>query len=288
MSAPSSLARACDQRVRLWDPEFFVRSPIFDPLQPAAISLRTVRERWPESRDYQRAVQASKNPVRNWLGRPIRFVDRGTHGAQSRRLYEPTIYLTGEVPTRPESWHDLFNALVWMTLPRTKAALNRRHFQALQSEQGRRGPLRDALTLFDESGVVAASERQDLQQLLRNHHWHELFWRNREAVAADLRFFVFGHGLLEKALCPYDGMTGQGIMLSVPRGFASRPLDEQLEVLDEALGEIFADLREASSRGFFCPVPVLGVPGWWAPNEEESYYANTRYFRPARGDRHAA
>jgi hypothetical protein len=29
-------------------------------------------------------------------------------------------------------------------------------------------------------------------------------------------------------------------------------------------------------------VPLLGVPGWSADNESESYYDNTAYFRPGR------
>ena len=30
------------------------------------------------------------------------------------------------------------------------------------------------------------------------------------------------------------------------------------------------------------PLPVLGVPGWWKDNEQESFYDNTGYFRPGR------
>ena len=30
------------------------------------------------------------------------------------------------------------------------------------------------------------------------------------------------------------------------------------------------------------PLPVLGVPGWWAANEAASFYDNRDYFRPGR------
>jgi hypothetical protein len=30
------------------------------------------------------------------------------------------------------------------------------------------------------------------------------------------------------------------------------------------------------------PLPILGVPGWWAGNEQESFYDNTSYFRSGR------
>jgi len=30
------------------------------------------------------------------------------------------------------------------------------------------------------------------------------------------------------------------------------------------------------------PLPVLGVPGWWAGNEAPDFYADAQVFRPAR------
>ncbi|MFS2054393.1 DUF3025 domain-containing protein, partial [Variovorax sp. CT11-76] len=32
----------------------------------------------------------------------------------------------------------------------------------------------------------------------------------------------------------------------------------------------------------FVPLPVLGVPGWWAGNEAPDFYADAQVFRPAR------
>jgi hypothetical protein len=45
--------------------------------------------------------------------------------------YEMRIWARGEVVTRPDNWHDFFNALVWCTFPLAKAALNARHAEAL-------------------------------------------------------------------------------------------------------------------------------------------------------------
>src|SRR5262249_26039402 len=56
-------------------------------------------------------------------GAPIRFVPP----APLEEAYEIRVFETGEVQTRPDNWHDLFNALVWIAFPRTKAALNRHH-----------------------------------------------------------------------------------------------------------------------------------------------------------------
>ena len=38
----------------------------------------------------------------------------------------------------------------------------------------------------------------------------------------------------------------------------------------------------------FAPLPVLGVPGWWAANESAGFYADTAVFRSAKTDRATA
>ena len=99
-------------------------------------------------------------------GSPICFV-RASRLAAAQ--YEKHIFQTGEVSTRENNWHDLFNALVWCRMPRLKAAMNARHYRELERESGGpRGKRRDALTLFDESGVIVAGTNFDaLQALLR-------------------------------------------------------------------------------------------------------------------------
>ncbi len=60
------------------------------------------------------------------------------------------------MPTR-DNLHDFFNGLAWLHFPQAKRCLN--ELQAAEIDQRRRGrpprgPLRDALTLFDENGAV--------------------------------------------------------------------------------------------------------------------------------------
>lgn len=72
-------------------------------------------------------------------GHAIRFVASGELGDDN---YEHRIYTSGQVSTRPQSWHDLFNALVWMRYPRIKTALNSLNYQAgAVHKGGSRGPL---------------------------------------------------------------------------------------------------------------------------------------------------
>ena len=86
--------------------------------------------------------------VVNALGRTIRFVPAPNAPAAE---YEQRVYISGEVSTRANNWHDFFNAMVWLHFPRLKRTFNALHH--VQIERGfisRRGPLRDALTLIDE------------------------------------------------------------------------------------------------------------------------------------------
>ena len=92
-------------------------------------------------------------------GHSVRFSEQNMD--PSALGYESQIFETGSVSTRPNSMHDLFNALVWLTFPLTKAAINHRHIAARASPTpgGNRGAAQDLLTLFDECGVFVVSDR---------------------------------------------------------------------------------------------------------------------------------
>ena len=132
-------------------------------------------------------------------GRPVRFVAPG--GRLAARDYETHILATGEVPTRADTWHDALNALVWLRYPAFKAALNHAHVLAMGDETGpERSRRRDALTVLDESGVWIVGRDRSLYEGIVAHAWQTVFWQQRQAVQAGLRFVVVGHALLEKAL----------------------------------------------------------------------------------------
>jgi hypothetical protein len=223
-------------------------------------------------------------------GMPLRFVAEQSGKLSFEAQYEPRCYLTGEVQMRANNWHDLFNALVWLTFPKTKAILNARHYHALRDERvsgnPARGAVRDVNTLFDESGVIVVyadnNSDDELAGLLRNFKWKELFWQRREQVRAGMGFYLFGHGLYEKALQPYVGMTGQGVLLAVEQEFFSWSQKQQLTHLDNLLADYLAAPEHCRSTRDLSPVPLLGVPGWTTDNCSETYYDNTEYFRSGR------
>jgi hypothetical protein len=267
-----------------WNKEAMLQSPLFAPLHPVLADLETGG--FPTLQDCN-ALLAARCPaivVRN--GIPLRLVAQQYGKLPFEAQYEPRCYLKGEVPTRADNWHDLLNALVWLAFPKTKAVLNARHYDALVEERvsgnTRRGAVRDVNTLLDESGVIVVYADAELAVLMRGFQWRELFWQRREQVKAGMGFFLLGHGLYEKALRPYAGMTGHGLLLAVEPAFFSWPQARRVAHLDGMLADYLDAPEHCRSTGDLSPVPLLGVPDWAAENDTAAYYDNTAYFRPGR------
>lgn len=270
-----------------WNSQELLASPLFSALHPVIQSMPA--QSFP-SLQICNALLAARQPtiaVNN--GHEVRFVPQAHGKLAFEAQYEPRCYLTGEVQTRDDNWHDLLNALVWLTFPKSKAAINARHYQALTVEAlpsitatSQRGTVRDTSTLLDESGILIACADARLADALHGFRWQELFWQQRERLHSRMGFFLFGHGLYEKALEPYIGMTGQGLILPVTPDFFGWPLKQQLAHLDQLLASYLATPEHCRSTRELTPVPVLGIPGWAAENEHEEYYRNTAYFRPGR------
>lgn len=266
-----------------WVPDFAGRSPMFLPLRRHGAALRGTD--WPGMVELQRMLDANAPPPVSGGGVRLRFVAPQPRGVALEDKYEARIYLKGEVQLRPANWHDLMNALVWLTFPRAKAALNARHYRALLQQHAsgapNRGPLQDAMTLFDEGGVILAGD-VGLLRLLREFSWKELFWHNRGRVASHMRFYLFGHALYEKALHPYTGITGRGILFEAGEDFLGAGITAQIAQLDAMLEKSLLDEDAWKATRELAPVPVLGVPGWCPDNERAEYYDNTSYFRRGR------
>jgi len=267
-----------------WNPRVLLQSPLFAPLH--GLIARFDENYFPTLDDLNELVAQKERQIVVESGKPVRFVEQMHGSLPFEAQYEPCCYLSGEVQTRPDNWHDLFNALVWLAFPKTKAAINARHYRALSNQPhavaGARGNERDMLTLFDESGVLVVHAEDELAELLRTFQWKDLFWQRRDQVKADMGFYLFGHGLYEKAVRPYVGMTGQGLVMAVGREFFTRPLVERLSYLDGLLTDYFLAPGNCRSTRELVPVPLLGVPGWAAENNDSAYYDNIRYFRKTR------
>jgi hypothetical protein len=254
---------------------------MFAPLRPLVEKLPSLG--WPNAEILNHVADDSGRRIVNVRGQRIEFVTAGPPGGDSGPGFEAQTHASGQVPMRPVNWHDLLNALVWMVFPTAKAAINGRHFLEMEAQAGGpRTPTRDALTHFDEDGVIVLATDPALSQLLRGFAWKELFWRRREEVRRAMRFLVFGHALYEKALAPFVGMTGKALVFDVDAAVLAR---EPVRVLAEA--DRLTALHALNPACLLAPVelaplPVLGVPGWWPDNETQGFYDNSDYFRPGR------
>ena len=263
-----------------WNATFADGMPLLHALRPW--SAQIAGDHWPDRRALQRLLDAAG--VCTDSGAPLRLVAPG-----GTLPYEIRVYESAELECRESNWHDLFNVLVWLAFPRAKAALNARHHAAWSGDGGNgRGAVRDALTLFDESGLVVLSVQPALLQLIRDFQWKPLFWTHRAEVSGNMCFLPFGHALCEKALAPYRGLTGHAVLLEVSAGVLALPLPALIANIDAQLAAQIADPGFMQSTRQLAPLPVLGVPGWCAENTRATYYDDTNYFRPGRSGRHAA
>ena len=86
---------------------------------------------------------------------------------------------------------------------------------------------------------------------------------------------LVGHALLEKLVAPYKSITAHVYAVPVPMA-----LGDDLTRWDGWMASRL-DASELAGKPF-TPLPVLGVPGWWAANEGPACYADASVFRPLR------
>jgi hypothetical protein len=198
--------------------------------------------------------------------------------------YEQQIFRMGKVSTREKNWHDLFNALVWCRWPRLKCALNAQHARHREEGgSGRRGEVRDALTLFDECGALVISTDTNLLHAMAQHRWQEVF-----AATQALYIRVTGHALMEKFLQPYKAMTAHVLLLEADPESADCPDQSLLRRLDRQLASALLDGQLLRSPADLSPLPLSGLQGWWAEPQDRSFYADRQVFRPLSAAREPA
>ena len=198
---------------------------------------------------------------------PVQFVPQSKLPAD--QAYEQFIFDTQTVPTR-DNLHDFFNGLCWLTFPHTKSKLNQLQAAQLANDgvQQVRGPVRDALTLFDENAAFLVAP-QALWDALIARDWQRLFIELRP-MWADAQLVLFGHALLEKLVTPRKAITAHV--------YQAQPAIDSVAALDAWIANDITAQKLAKKP--FVPLPVLGVPGWWADNKKLSFYEDILVFRP--------
>lgn len=240
-------------RVLDWDAPWFAHVRALRPLLDG--------DHW---RAHLSAVARARGVVAGG-GAPVEFVAGDAAGDAP---YEAYIAATGRVPTRAND-HDRFNALMWLTWPRAKAALNARQAAEIARDGvgPARGRVRDAATLIDESAVLVQSADAAVFDALAAHDWHRLFTLWRARWGRDIHALPFGHALLEKLNAPFKALTACVVPIAGTG--------------DADLGAAAFIARADLAPSLLPHLPVLGIPGWCEANADPRFYDDTRVFRPA-------
>lgn len=230
-------------------------------------------------------------PALNNQAQTLKFVSQ--NALPEGEAYERFIGTTGNIPTR-DNLHDLFNGSIWLTFPKTKALLNYYHMLEIK-EQGigaRRGRVRDTITVFDENGAILVTAESSIGKALIDFDWQgslvaprdkwdEPKQLNKQAQAA---VYIFGHALLEKLLHPRKALCAHSIVINVTQDFFALSLSERINLLDQKVADYMDALLsepDVSPRKL-SPLPILGVPYYWAENVQPSFYDDSHVFRSGR------
>nr|WP_315188531.1 DUF3025 domain-containing protein [uncultured Albidiferax sp.] len=200
---------------------------------------------------------------------PVQFVPQSA--LPPGEAYEHFIFHTRQCPSR-DNLHDFFNGLCWHHFPQTKTRLNQLQAAqiALDGVRPLRGPVRDALTVFDENAAFLIAPPA-LWEALRVQDWQRLFVTLRP-LWAQAQLVLFGHALLEKLVYPRKPITAHI--------YSAQVAINSVVNMDAAIAQQLK-ATHLGTKPFF-PLPVLGVPGWCADNAHADFYADTQVFRPPR------
>ena len=239
---------------------------------------------------------AQKKSFVSGRGQPLNFVAQ--EDLPEGMAYETFIAKTGNVPTR-DNLHDLFNGSIWLTFPKSKALLNRYQAEAIDSEgiSGRRGRVRDTITVFDENGAILVTTNPNIGEALTNFDWQNCLVTPREDwddsfltppytpnPTAKSAVYIFGHALLEQLVTPRKPLCAHTLILAVEADFFALPMTERMAYLDERLSQRLDELLqdETVTPRALSPLPILGVPHFWPDNADPEFYNDTFVFRSGR------
>ena len=240
--------------------------------------------------DLQQPLPQTK-PALNNQAQTLQFVSQ--KALPEDEAYERFIGTTGNIPTR-DNLHDLFNGSIWLTFPKTKALLNYYHMLEIK-EQGigaSRGRVRDTITVFDENGAILVTAESSIGKALIDFNWQESLvaprdkWDNPKQLnkQAQAAVYIFGHALLEKLLHPRKALCAHSIVINVTQDFFALSLSERINLLDQKVADYMDALLsqpDVTPRKL-SPLPILGVPHYWAENANSSFYDDSHVFRSGR------
>lgn len=223
-----------------FDPCFIGRHPLLWPLARAARAIEPLHD-FPPVETLQRVFDRADGaaPVRFAPAAPRR---RRREPVDPRRLYDARIALDGEVPTRSHCWHDLMNALVWGTFPRSKHALHVRQHRAIRDRltpgartlPATRSRELDALALVDEGGVALIA--RNASQLGSFSIRGDRAVLDAELASGAVEAIVFGHAIYESLVLGVKPAVVAAVIVGREEAEA-----DPLRAVDRGLARVLGD-----------------------------------------------
>ncbi|HVT31900.1 MAG TPA: DUF3025 domain-containing protein [Rhodanobacteraceae bacterium] len=222
--------------------------------------------------------------------RDFRFVVQDAALLSDGLHYEERIARRGIIATRQANTHDLFNAHIWLRHAGLKRAMNARQVADIaRVGQKRRTRGQCALTHFDEAGAIVWLASRDLVRTWDAHEWRVLFRERASDWGARIAVTVIGHALFDHVLAHGEAPVAKAIAVVVDEtAIATRACgavlpswpDAERSIADSIEeGRLLADPQELR------PLPLAGIPGWHASEQDDRFYATSPCFRPLRKDR---
>lgn len=233
----------------------------------------------------------STKPAHDNRAHTLTFVSQ--NALPEGEAYESFIATTGNIPTR-DNLHDLFNGSIWLTFPKTKALLNYYHMLeiARQGVGETRGRVRDTITVFDENGAILVTADPSIGEALIDFDWQASLvvprdkWDNPTQVSkqSQAAVYIFGHALLEQLIQPRKPLCAHSIVINVSQDFFALSLSERMIYLDDRVAAHMDELlsQDEVTPRKLAPLPILGVPHFWAANANPEFYDDSYVFRSGR------
>lgn len=211
----------------------------------------------------------------------IRFAEQDGDLAADGLSYEQRIAERGLIAMRRDSLHDLYGALMWLQWPRSKWAIHQGQYAgilALGPKQ--RSRHQQALTHIDEAGLIVVSADATVLAALQAHDWHGLLI-DRRAQWACAQVWVIGHALFElRQSRPHDLLAAKVIPVLAPAAALSTNETLHRERLDACVAAGITARQAAADPKDQSTLPLAGIPGWDARNDDPEFIASAECFRP--------
>ncbi len=255
--------------------EWLERRP-YRELHPRLLGALEQLTNWPTPDQYDELARSVPRAVDVLLPR---FVTDSREAVRRVGGYEQHVAQLCQVPTRPGSWHDFFNMVVWAHFPKLRWALNSLHVDpdvGPRDPRNGRAPAQNLAATFDEAGMLVVSESRSVLEELQALRFKRVFWERRAELLATTRFWLVGHGMFESLLTPHPGLSVRSLLLHLP----SLPVAGDGDALRFHVDGIAAG-RVGTWRGVrsvLDPMPVLAIPGF-SDNDAAEFYADFRNIR---------